>query len=180
MNPIVLLAVGGLAILAMSGKKKGNGATNGGGTRDTTGTLPETTGTEPGPTAEEAEMETVAIVTVLDSVDATQIPMIAGPLGEQAVAEGVLGLDADTFAYPTPDEWLTGWLTRYAYWYTYPMFHTGWPFQLPLSCILAETCPPELVPARSALVRIHEGILQGFQERGLQDMRFDAQSGTFA
>jgi hypothetical protein len=165
--------------MAMAGKKKGNGV-NGGASGDTTGTLPETSGTEPGPTAEEAELEAIAINTVLDAVDVTQIPMIAGPLGQQAADEGVLGLDADTFAYPTPDEWLTGWLTRWAYWNTYPMYHAGWPFQLPLSCILVETCDPALLPARSALVRIHEGILAGFAERGYADMRFDAATGTFA
>jgi hypothetical protein len=183
MNPALLLAAGAVALFAFAGRKKGNGgAATGGAEKDTTGTIPQTGGGVPAPTAEEAAMEAPAIQTVLQSAGAGEVPLVAGPLGAQAAEEGVLGLDADTFAYPTPSEWLSGWLTRYAYWYSYPLnvLHvTGAPFQLPVVCILEATCPAEYAPYRAALVRIHEAVLAGMAERGIKDKRWDAAAEAF-
>lgn len=179
MNPVILLAAGAVALLAFAGRKKGNGAQAGGAEKDTTGTIPQTSGTESPPTAEQAEMEIAAITAVLDAAQIGEPPLIAGPLGSQAAEEGVLGLDEDTFAFPTPDEWLSGWLTRYAYWMAYPMYVPGAPFQLPLTCILAETCPEEFRFYRDALVRIHESILAGMLERGIADARWNPNTETF-
>jgi hypothetical protein len=174
MNPLILLAIGGIALLAFKDKKKKDGAE-----KDVTGTIPQKTGREPPPTQEEKTLEEQSVNSLMMGVVSGQIPVVFGPMGQKAIDEGVIGLDENTFAYPVPGEYLTGWLTRVAYWNAYPYYRPGWPYQVPVSCMMDTLCPAEYLPARNALVRINEEIQRRFAELGFSDGKWNPESGIF-
>lgn len=166
MNPAILLALGAVAVLALAGKKKTGNGKNG----DTTATMPEP-GEEPPPPppTEEQGQNEGAYVDV--AVETSQQPDW-GPiyhLGQEGIDQAVLGMDADGFAHASPGEWLSGWLTRVAYWGAYQM--QGWPLELPIQCILKETCPEDMIPVRDAMLRLHEGVKETMMIMDIKDVR---------
>jgi hypothetical protein len=163
MNPAVLLALGAVAVLALSGKK--GGAKNG---KDPTGTMPKP---GPGPTppaaTEEQAQNELAYVEV--AVEASQQPDW-GPiyfLGQDGIDQAVMGVDAEGFVHAVPGEHLSGWLTRVAYWGAYQM--QGWPMELPIQCILPETCPEDMLPVRDAVLRINEMVKALMEVKGIME-----------
>jgi hypothetical protein len=167
MNPAVLLAIGAVAVLALAGRKKGNG---GAAQADETETMPKPGPTEPpaAETEEQADNEAAfAQIAVEASQQADWAPVFF--LGQQGIDEGVLGIDADGFAHATPGEWLSGWLTRVAYWGAYQNY--GWPLDLPVQCILPETCPEDMLPVRDALLRMNAAVKAMMADMGIEDVR---------
>lgn len=163
MNPAILLALGAVAVLALTGKK-GNG--NGNGKKN--GTIPERgSGPIPGADTEQAQNE-AAYVEV--AVSASQQPDW-GPiyfLGQDGLDYAVMGVDAEGFVHATPGELLSGWLTRVAYWGAYQM--QGWPLEMPIACILPETCPEDMMPVRNAMLRMNEAVKALMADRGIEDV----------
>jgi len=164
MNPAVFLALGAIAVLAFAGKKKNGGS---GTSSDDTTTIPKQTGGHAPPPAESPEQDAAEDEFVVIAVEGMPPNWL---LGNQGIEEGVLGIDADGFAYPTPNEWLSGWLTRVAYWGAYQ--NLGWPLEMPVQCILEATCPEDLMPVRNALLRINESVKAVMEDQGIEDTRF--------
>ncbi len=172
MNPAVLLIVGAAALAFAASRKKGNGGPQLG--RDVTGTMPNA-GTSPAPppeTGEQAAAEEAFVEIALDNV-----PMTFN-LGQPGIDQGVIGMDADGFVHPTPDEWLSGWLTRISFWGAYP-YAEGYPLQLPVECVLEQTCPEEFIPLRDAARRLNEMVVNGLINRGVPDPRYNPDTGLF-
>jgi hypothetical protein len=164
MNPLILVGLGALALLAFSGKKPTKN-----GKEDETKTIPDE-GDNPPPDAppEDAYNEQEFVnVAVQGALAPNWIP--AYSLGQEGIDQNVLGIDEDGFVHATPGEWLHGWLTRVAYWGAYQM--KGWPLELPVTCVLEMTCPEDMMPVRHALLRIKAMVLQKMEEVGLQDRR---------
>ena len=168
---VVLLGIAAAAAFAF-GSKKGkngkNGSGNGTGVNDTTGTLPKKgAGEDTGPVSV-PEQEYVNIV--LEGMPTAHM------LYQEGINQGVLGINAEGLVTPTPGEWLSGWLSRVAYWGAYPY---GGPLQLPPTCLLEMSCPEEYLPYRAALVRIMGAVKAGMDERGIKDVRWDLAAGGF-
>jgi len=159
MNPAAFLALGAIALLAFAGKKKSD---NG----DDTTTIPKTGGHTP-PPAESPEQDAAEDEFAVIAVEGMPPNWY---LGNQGVEEAVLGIDAEGFAYPTPQEWLSGWLTRVAYWGAYQ--NLGWPLEMPIECILEATCPEDMMPVRNAMLRLNESVKALMEAQGIQDTRF--------
>lgn len=168
---LALLAVGAVAILAMSGKKKtANGEKTGNGKKDDTGPIPEPgPGPIPPPANEQQGIDEAAYVHV--AVDALPQGNWAPVyhLGQDGIDQGVLGIDEDGFVRAASGDWMSDWLTRVAYWGAYQM--QGWPLELPIQCFLEVTCPEDMMPVRNALLRINALVKAKMAEYGLQDSR---------
>lgn len=160
MNPAVFLALGAIAVLAMAGRKSGNGA-------DDTTTIPKNGSGHTPPPAETPEQDATEDEFAVIAVEGMPANWL---LGNQGIEEGVLGIDADGFAYPTPNEWLSGWLTRVAYWGAYQ--NLGWPLEMPIECILETTCPEDMMPVRNAMLRLNESVKALMEAQGIEDTRF--------
>ena len=170
---VVLLGIAAAAAFAF-GSKKGkngkNGSDNGTGVNDTTGTLPKKgAGEDTGPVSV-PEQEYVNIV--LDGMPTAHM------LYQTGIDQGVLGIDAQGMVTPTANEWLSGWLSRVAFWGAYPP-EAGGPLQLPPTCLFEISCPEEYMPYRAALLRIMGAVKAGMTQRGIKDVRWDLAAGGF-
>jgi hypothetical protein len=162
MNPIVLLGLGALALLAFAGKKKAVTVSDEGDV-----TVPEPPpGPTPPPTAEEQSVVDIAIEGYLQNPDGP----FSYSLGQEGIDQGVLGIDTDGFVSPVDGESLSGWLTRVSYWGAYQM--QGWPLELPPTCLIEATCPADYLPYREALVRLNGEVLSKMAAQGIDDRTF--------
>ncbi len=172
LNKSVLYLALGAGALVMLGRRA---KSNGGAKKDVTGTLPKGNGPAPAPeTQEQAQNEAGYVAIALDN-----LPTVGPFLSQDGIDAGVPGMTEDGFVKPVDGEWLSGWLTRVSYWGAYP-YNMGAPIMLPPTCILEVTCPDEYLPYRDALLRISEMVSDGMKERGIQDLRYDAEAGAFA
>lgn len=168
---VVLLGIAAAAAFAFGSKKgKKNGKGNGTGVNDTTGTLPQKVPGEDTGEVTVPEQEYVNIV--LDGMPTAHM------LYQTGIDQGVLGIDAEGFVTPTPGEWLSGWLSRVAYWGAYPP-EAGGPLQLPPTCLLVATCPEDYLPYRAALLRIMGAVKAGMTQRGIKDVQWNLAEGGF-
>jgi len=167
---VIYLGLAAAAAFAFGTRKGGKKNGNGTGVNDSTGTLPKKgAGEDTGPVTV-PEQSYVDIV--LDGLPTAHMLYQAG------IDQGVLGIDAEGMVTPTADEWLSGWLTRVAYWGAYPP-EVGGPLQLPPTCLLEVSCPEEYMPYRAALLRIMEAVKAGMVQRGIQDSRWNLATGGF-
>ena len=172
---VVLLGLAAAAAFAFGSKKgkngkSGNGDSTGTGVNDSTGTLPQKGSGEDAGEGSVPEQEYVNIV--------LQGLPTAHMLYQDGIDQGVLGINAEGMVTPMPDEWLSGWLSRVAYWGAYPP-HIGGPLQLPPNCLLEITCPDDYLPYRAALLRIMGAVKAGMTQRGIQDVRWNLAAGGF-
>jgi hypothetical protein len=163
MNPFALIGIAALAFFAFARKKRPGPSAP----VDVTGTVPQQPGpgenTAPPPDPNQAEAEAAAA-----SYAVTARPM-SFFLGEPGLAQGVLGIDEDGLVTPQAGEYISGWLTRVAYWGLYGA--QGWPLQLPVTCMIAATCPPEYLPARLAVLRLNNRVKETLAALNQPDVR---------
>lgn len=165
------LAVGALVMARRSGKK---GEVK--GIQDTTGTLPPLGDDESPPPAEDPDQraaEESAVALALSNEPTAYF------LGQPGIDANVLGIDEEGYVIPEAGEWKSGWLSRVAFWAAYP-YEAGYEvLQLPPSCLLASTCPPEMQPFRDSALRMMAMVRDGMKERGMKDTRYNPNTQKF-